>query len=622
MKKTISFLMIFAILMTSCLMLSVSVFSEDEAPTPTGQELVMYVSDSGLDTNDGKTAEKPKKTLSATVNAMKTTIGNGQGQYNRGKIILCGDVTVDKSTVLGAHPAWALTVTSDDKANYKLILKQTLRMGGATLFTGIKIITATAGKFLWADNCNLTIGQAGIADDVITYDAAAGSVEALTVAGGFAGNSKQTADYTVTINCGTYKNLHTGEGTYGNVLNGSVTFIVNNATMTGGAISIGGIYKSGAGVAGVYECTGDYTLIINGGSYTNTNISIGWAGTYTGKNAVTLTDGSKVQTNEASKNVFGGDVLVDINGGTFTGDCKIGKGSSLDSEMSGELIFKKGLTIDISGIPYAEKETYKALVAPSEQAMLVEHELNQVTQVDENRHKRSCSCGCTNEVLEDHVWDTGVVTTAPTHTATGTKTYTCTVCKATKTEEIPASTDVHFYGEWEKCDATRHKRVCTDPSCDATEYEDHAWNEGVITTEPTHTVEGVKTYTCTVCGETKTEPVDKTPMHSMGDWEKHNETQHKRSCACGETKYADHTWDDGKITKAATSDAAGEKTYTCTVCGETRTEIVEKLPASTSGQTEKPEVAGCGSSLSSGAAVLVLSVLACVGIARLPKKKD
>ena len=37
----------------------------------------------------------------------------------------------------------------------------------------------------------------------------------------------------------------------------------------------------------------------------------------------------------------------------------------------------------------------------------------------------------------DHKWDAGKVTKAPTMTAAGVKTYTCSVCKATKTEAIP-----------------------------------------------------------------------------------------------------------------------------------------------------------------------------------------
>lgn len=35
----------------------------------------------------------------------------------------------------------------------------------------------------------------------------------------------------------------------------------------------------------------------------------------------------------------------------------------------------------------------------------------------------------------------------------------------------------------------------------------HTWNAGVVTTEPTLTAKGVKTYTCTVCNETKTEEI-------------------------------------------------------------------------------------------------------------------
>ena len=38
----------------------------------------------------------------------------------------------------------------------------------------------------------------------------------------------------------------------------------------------------------------------------------------------------------------------------------------------------------------------------------------------------------------EHVWDNGVVTTEPTCTAKGVKTYTCTKCSATKTEELNA----------------------------------------------------------------------------------------------------------------------------------------------------------------------------------------
>lgn len=35
----------------------------------------------------------------------------------------------------------------------------------------------------------------------------------------------------------------------------------------------------------------------------------------------------------------------------------------------------------------------------------------------------------------------------------------------------------------------------------------HTWDNGVVTTQPTAEKEGVKTYTCKICNETKTETI-------------------------------------------------------------------------------------------------------------------
>ena len=88
-------------------------------------------------------------------------------------------------------------------------------------------------------------------------------------------------------------------------------------------------------------------------------------------------------------------------------------------------------------------------------------------------------------------------------------------------------------------DGERHTLHCVD--CPYTDTYTHNWNTGAVTTEPTHTAEGVKTYTCTQCGATKTEPVERTSEHSYGDWEivkeaKNGETGYRRkTCPCGET---------------------------------------------------------------------------------------
>ena len=60
---------------------------------------------------------------------------------------------------------------------------------------------------------------------------------------------------------------------------------------------------------------------------------------------------------------------------------------------------------------------------------------------------------------------------------------------------------------------TTHTCACGDSYVDT--YVDalgHAWDEGKVTKEPTETETGVKTFTCTRCGETKTETIPATDV--------------------------------------------------------------------------------------------------------------
>ncbi len=102
--------------------------------------------------------------------------------------------------------------------------------------------------------------------------------------------------------------------------------------------------------------------------------------------------------------------------------------------------------------------------------------------------------------------------------------------------------------------------------------------------QPTTDKEGEKTFTCTVCGKTKTETLGKLPpshKHSYGTEWKSDNSNHWHECSCGEKSgTAAHTWDSGTVTVQPTTDKEGEKTFTCTVCGRTRTETLEKLPPS------------------------------------------
>ena len=159
-------------------------------------------------------------------------------------------------------------------------------------------------------------------------------------------------------------------------------------------------------------------------------------------------------------------------------------------------------------------------------------------------------------VHTEHKWDEGVVTKQATCTEAGEKTYTCTVCNATRTEKIEAAG--HKYStEWtidkeatctESGSKSHHCTVC-DAKTEETEIKatGHKWDEGVVTKEATCTEAGEKTYTCTVCNEIKTEKIEAAGHKYSTEW---------------------------TIDKEATYTEPGSKSHHCTVCGA-RTDITE-----------------------------------------------
>ncbi len=102
----------------------------------------------------------------------------------------------------------------------------------------------------------------------------------------------------------------------------------------------------------------------------------------------------------------------------------------------------------------------------------------------------------------DHIWDDGKVTINATHTAKGEKTYTCADCGATKTEAIPPVISEHSFSIWTKYDQNQHYRTC---ACGEKEYQDHTWDDGTVSVEPSYTEYGTTTYSCAVCSATKLE---------------------------------------------------------------------------------------------------------------------
>lgn len=101
------------------------------------------------------------------------------------------------------------------------------------------------------------------------------------------------------------------------------------------------------------------------------------------------------------------------------------------------------------------------------------------------------------------------------------------------------------------------------------------WNLTEVTQPITATPNNDTVYTPQ---STTTKPATTKPVHthSYSSWKSDN-TNHWKECSCGnKSSTAKHTWDAGKVTKAATETATGIKTYTCTVCKKAKTETIPK----------------------------------------------
>lgn len=203
-----------------------------------------------------------------------------------------------------------------------------------------------------------------------------------------------------------------------------------------------------------------------------------------------------------------------------------------------------------------------------------------------------------------HTWNDGEYEEA-TCTADGKKTYTCTQCGKVQKEIFPATG--HQHTELRNAKAATCTEVgytgdtyCKDCGQKLSEGETiplrtHVWDSGVVEVKATCTEKGSKIYTCELCKETKTEVVWATGHQ-------HTELRGAKDATCTEKGYTGdfyckdcneelekgedipktgHVWDDGKVTKAATCTADGEKTYTCSICYTSYTESIKA-----SGHTE------------------------------------
>ena len=112
-------------------------------------------------------------------------------------------------------------------------------------------------------------------------------------------------------------------------------------------------------------------------------------------------------------------------------------------------------------------EKAKCAVCGAEYGDVLGHDFTTSWTHDDNEHWKQCSRCDKKDDVGPHTWDNGTITTAPTCTKAGKKTYSCTKCDATKIEPIPA-TGHSWKSDWTS-DATHHWHECANENCDVTD---------------------------------------------------------------------------------------------------------------------------------------------------------
>ena len=245
------------------------------------------------------------------------------------------------------------------------------------------------------------------------------------------------------------------------------------------------------------------------------------------------------------------DTDTDLNGTAKTA-AEFANGDVLEELKAGQR--------DNNADPWADECKYlaaagKTLPVFNGQGDAHDHQSNDWEHND-TEHWQVCTCGAVFHKAEHSGG-----------TATCTQRATCTVCGAEYGDVLGHD----FTTSWTH-DDNEHWKQCS--RCDAKDdVGPHTWDSGTITTAPTCTKAGERTYTCTECGATKTEPIDATGHSWKSDWTS-DATHHWHECAnescdvtdnAGKNGYAEHS--GGKATCKAQA-----------VCEFCKAEYGEKLP--------------------------------------------
>ena len=214
-------------------------------------------------------------------------------------------------------------------------------------------------------------------------------------------------------------------------------------------------------------------------------------------------------------------------------------------------------------------EKAKCTVCGAEYGNALGHDFTTSWTHDDNEHWKQCSRCDAKDDVGPHDWDSGTITTAPTCTKAGKKTYTCSVCHATKTEPIDA-TGHRWKSEWAS-DATHHWHECANKNCDVTDnagkkgYAEHSGGKATCT-------EKAK---CTVCG-VKYGAIDSANHTGTEQWTQTTTTHEKKWNCCNTVSVPNenHEWADGVCSECGyvCLHEDTDKNHICDICGKTTSE--------------------------------------------------
>ena len=308
---------------------------------------------------------------------------------------------------------------------------------------------------------------------------------------------------------------------------------------------------------------------------------------------------------------------------TITGDAGIRVAGTLDAS-AGALYTTEGgaaITGDEGGIVKLGSVSSGSTYQATQDGTSVSYDTIAVTSAKlQNADGGYLSTSANTYAYEDGAWGVrcdhsyASVTVDATCTEDGRITYTCSKCGRSYSEIISAAG--HTPGE--AVEENIVAATCTDDgSYDTVVYcavcrtelsrvtatvaaTGHSWNNGEITTAPGCETEGVKTYTCASCGETRTETVAAlghdmvyTPTVDATC----TENGEAASAYCSRCDYVEssggvipalgHDWMESSRVEADCTNA-GSISHTCSRCGEIKTETISALGHTYTGTATAP----------------------------------